>query len=412
MTTRILRFFGHAHREEDWLGGNGEASIVVTLNHRPVFNGTITQSRGDYLFQTHDIPLDFSGSLPMTVSVTSGTLSMGDVQITHDRIPNPIYNHEILGRFRSAETWAEKVSILCELANPVFSQEQIEFLLLEDPEHWAAQEKILNQHGCELTVLGPDSWREANRYDGDPDDYDNVINDVRQNVTLNGVLQVVPRGPGLNGTWSWAISSGDVLCCDLIISPTPAFRDISKNILWPYILPGLTMDFLNEIQLINELKRPDIKILDIGTGDGEILEELRKIHVQGQVHGLDTPNTEYKLNVEYDEFIEADLRYPLPMQDNTYDIIVCSNVFIKGVMELENTPPLTEDCLDEILRVITPGGIFIFHIDRVCWREFDRKIKQLINSDQISVIGQKWMRFRENMQMFPLGRLCLAVRKH
>jgi ubiquinone/menaquinone biosynthesis C-methylase UbiE len=182
------------------------------------------------------------------------------------------------------------------------------------------------------------------------------------------------------------------------------------------------MDFLDDIQLTNELKRPEIKILDIGTGYyGEILQELRKIHVQGQVHGLDIPDAKHYigvnaihhgLNAEYNQFIEADLRYPLPISNNTYDVVICSNVLVQSVMELENIPPLTADCLDEILRILIPGGIFICHIDRLCWREFDSKIKQLTNSHQISVLGQSWIYHREKLCMYPPVRLCLAVRKN
>lgn len=410
MTTRTLRFFGS--------NIDGDVTMLVTVNNQTVFDGTITRDQQGFLFEAHGIPLDFSGSLPMTVFIIRGSVTLGTVQISHDRIPNPIYNQENLSRFRSAETWTQKVSILCELANPSFSQEQIEFLLLEDPEHWIAQEKILGQHGCELTVIDPNSWREAKLYDRHSDD----PNDVRQNVTLNGILQVVPRGPGLNGTWSWTIHSGDMLCCDLIISPTPTVHNMPRElIVGAYPLPKLTMDFLDEIQLTNELKRPEINILDIGTGYGEILQELRKIHVQGQVHGLDVPTAKHYIGdnsirqsnvMEYDKFIDADLRYLLPISNSIYDVVICSNVLVQTVMELENTPPLTMDCLDEILRILTPGGIFICHIDRLCWRDFDRKIKQLTSSNQISVLGQSWMYHREKLCMYPPVRLCLAVRKN
>jgi ubiquinone/menaquinone biosynthesis C-methylase UbiE len=410
MTTRTLRFFGS--------NIDGDVTMLVTVNNQTVFDGTIARDQQGFLFEAHGIPLDFSGSLPMTVSIIRGSVTLGTVQISHDRIPNLIYNQENLSRFRSAETWTQKVSILCELANPSFTQEQIEFLLLEDPEHWVAQEKILGQHGCELTVIDPNSWREAKLYDKLSDD----PNDVRQHVTLNGILQVVPRGPGLNGTWSWTIHSGDVLACDLIISPTPTVHDMPRElIVGAYPLPGLTMDFLDKIQLTNELKRPEIKILDIGTGYGEISKELKKIHVQGQVHGLDVPNAKHYIGdnsilpsniAEYDEFIEADLRYPLPISNSIYDVVICSNVLVQTVMELENIPRLTADCLDEILRILTPGGIFICHIDRLCWVEFDQKIKQLTSSNQISVLGQSWIYHREKLCMYPPVRLCLAVRKN
>lgn len=418
MTTRTLRFFGSTHN-------NDPVELLVTLGGQKVFHGQITQSqslnRVDYLFEAHNIPLDFSGSLPMIVSVTGGTVTLGQIQITHDRILNPIYNHENLVRFQSAVTWTEKVSILTELACPVFSQDQIIFLSMEDPACWAQQEKTLNRHGCELTVLGPKSWRDLSNFRNSRNFSRNQrslitahYNDPRHNVTINEIPQTAPRGPNETGTWSWTITAGDVMCCDLMISAPPTEYDIDRNILGEYTLPKTTMDFLNEIQLTDELKRPGITILDIGTGGGEMLQELRDIQIQGRVHGSDTLTTLYELalNNSYDEFIPADLRYPLPMLDSSYDVVVCANVFLQSVMELENNPRMTADCLDEILRILTPGGLFICSIDRLCWQEFDQKIRQLIDSDQISILGQKWVYPREKLYMFPPSRLCMAVRKH
>jgi len=392
---RTLRFFGSTHSKE--------VELLVTLGNRTVFNGTITQGQEDFLFEAHNIPLDFSGKIPMAVSVTNGTVTLGRVQINHDRISNPIYNQENLNKFQAAVSWAKKISIMCDVARPTFSQDQIEFLRLEDPDHWVAQEKILNQHGCALTVLDPGSWRDVN-----------LLGDVRQNVTLNGILQTPSRTLGEIGTWSWIISTGDVLCYDLIISATPTFYDMPRENWGAYTLPEITMDFLNQIQLMNELKRPGIKILDIGAGRGEMLQQLRNNNILVTVHGLDTPNKglHYVLNHTYDEFIEADLRYTLPIADNIYDVVICSNVFLQSVMELENTPPMTADCLDEILRIVPPGGIFICSIDRLCWAEFDCKMHQLTDSDTISILGQIWVYQREKLYMFPPARLCMAVRKH
>lgn len=271
------------------------------------------------------------------------------------RIPNPIYNSQNLSRFKSTMTWAEKLSVITELASPALSQDQIEFLHSEDPANWPAQDQILNQHGCGLTVLVTDSSTE-------------------------------------------------------IDSKIPTVYDIPQEFQGAYILPKLTVDVLIKVMPLEKLIRPDIKILDIGTGRGQILQQLRNHNVSGQVHGLDCPDrpSYYQSDHTYDKFISADLRYTLPIQDNTYDVIVCSNVLIESVMQMENDPPLSEDCLDEILRVLVPGGIFVFNSDRFMWAAFDQKLNHLTT---IGILEQQWGYHRDRLYMFPPTRLCTALTK-
>lgn len=392
MVSRSLRFFGA-------LPEHGDVTLSVTVNGQLILDNHMVQKHGDFLFEINDIAMDFTGSVPMEVLITQGTLTLSTVMINYNRIPNPIYNDHILRRFQSAMTWSEKISIMRDLADPGFSQDQIDFLLLDDPAHWIQQEGILDQHGCGLTVLDPGSWREVN-LDDDP----------RTTVTINGILQIPCRGVGEMGTWHWTLTAGDVMSCYLMIAKTPTIHGMNKEFLGAYTLPKMTMDFLAEQISHNELKRSDLKILDIGTGTGEMLQELRAHGIHCECHGLDIPNktSDYFLINEYNQFIEADLRYPLPIQDNTYDIIICSNVFMASVMQLENDPALSEECLDEILRILTPQGIFVFSTDRPGQAAFDQKLNHFTN---ISVLAHSWGYHRDKIYMFPPTRLCIAVRK-
>jgi ubiquinone/menaquinone biosynthesis C-methylase UbiE len=269
------------------------------------------------------------------------------------RIPNPIYNDQTLERFRSAGTWAEKISIISELADPAFSPGQLEFLHSENPADWAAQDLILHQHGCGATVVVPS-------VDAD--------------------------------------------------QPTPTVYDIDQNFQGAYIMPRLIMDVLTTVRSIDQLNIVNVKILDIGTGRGQIIQALRNHGITAVVHGMDTPDRRpwYVLDHEYDQFIDADLRRPLPIKNNTYNIITCSNVFMQSAMHMENDPPISFDCLDEILRVLAPGGIFVFSIDRFAWVNFSHKLKHTTN---IRMVQQQWGYHRDRLYMFLPSRLCIALEK-
>jgi SAM-dependent methyltransferase len=175
-------------------------------------------------------------------------------------------------------------------------------------------------------------------------------------------------------------------------------------------MPGFTMDVLTTVRSIDQLNDLDVDILDIGTGRGQIIQALRNHGIIARVHGMDTPGRSpyYVLDHEYDQFIDADLRYPLPIQDSTYNIIICSNVFMESVMHMENDPPMSFDCLDEILRVLTPGGIFVFSIDRFNWVKLNHKLDHLTN---IRIVQQQWGYHRDRLYMFLPSRLCIALEK-
>jgi ubiquinone/menaquinone biosynthesis C-methylase UbiE len=371
MSLRTLRFFGS-------IDNNQEVSMLVTVAQRTVFNGTITAARQDFLFKVYDIPMDSIGSLPVTISIASGTLTWGPVLINYNRIPNPIYTSEVLTRFKSAVSWAEKIFIMSALAVPAFTQDQIKFLLSEDPAHWAAQNELLHQHGCGSTVIYSDSWR--------------VVDSQ-----LDGQL----------------MKSGDTLHYELMIPNTPTVHDLGQDFQGAYILPQGTIDVLTKVVSVDQLNRPGIKILDIGTGAGQILQTLRDQRVNSEIHGMDIPNKAdyYVLNSTYDQFIDADIRYPLPIPPDTYDVVVCSNVFMQSVMEMENDPALSAECLDEILKVLVPGGILVFNVDRLCWVDMDAKLNHLMDSQEISVLAQTWMYHRDRMYMFPPTRWCGCVTK-
>jgi len=95
-------------------------------------------------------------------------------------------------------------------------------------------------------------------------------------------------------------------------------------------------------------------ILDLGTGPGTFLRDIRKRHPQARAIGVEC--AEYMLAAANDlpegcEIITADLHDPqLPLADNSVDVVVAS-----VVLHEMHQPVRT---LQEMQRCLKPGGIF------------------------------------------------------
>jgi SAM-dependent methyltransferase len=402
MATRNLKFLGHSTH----------ADLTVKLGTQIVFNGSA--ANGPVLFEVSEFPMDFAGTVPMTIAVNNGTVTLKETLINYQRILNPIYNDQ--QRFKSAKTWAEQVSMISELADPAFSQDQIEFLQSENlynsffgHANFYNQEQLLYQHRCNLTVIDRDSWSPV------------CVGESRSNVVIDGRPQLPQRGPDENGTWEWTITSGSVLSCDLKIdqpsSPT--------EFLGEYQLPRILVEMLPK----DRLKRNSIiKILDLGVGDGQIGYELRQQGISSELHGLDVTRKEKALISDlYDCFIIADITQSIPAADEIYDIAICSNLLgLAGQYgrdniwkpygidddEYQDYPiEVTANCLEEILRTLCPGAIFVFSVTRVSWCEFDSELTRLKNTGRIHILKQNWEYHRNGYYMFPPRHMCVVIEK-
>lgn len=99
--------------------------------------------------------------------------------------------------------------------------------------------------------------------------------------------------------------------------------------------------------------RNDLTVLDLGAGTGFFTDILASTYQQ--VIGLDISNQMLKFaqqnRTDNIKWIEADA-YKLPLQNNSIDLIY-SNLMIQWCDPLKTV-------LDEIIRVLKPGGLFIF----------------------------------------------------
>ena len=120
----------------------------------------------------------------------------------------------------------------------------------------------------------------------------------------------------------------------------------------------------------------DALILDVGTGTGLVGKELAALGY-ANIDGIDysAPMLEVARKTGiYGALLEADLTEPLSTKSNSYDALICIGTFTHG--------HVGADCLDELFRILKPGGKFITAIRKTYWEPagFAAKILHLTKS--------------------------------
>ena len=128
----------------------------------------------------------------------------------------------------------------------------------------------------------------------------------------------------------------------------------------------------------------DAPILDIGCGTGLTSIALSKSGYS-TIDGLDFSAAMLEQAENrgfYRALIQADLNAPLEIADSSYAAALSSGTFTHGHVGAEP--------LDEIFRIIVPGGIFACTIHNDVWQDlgFDKKIRELSESGKIEVVEQ------------------------
>ena len=109
----------------------------------------------------------------------------------------------------------------------------------------------------------------------------------------------------------------------------------------------------------------DTVLLDVASGTGRIGHRLKSFGYEGVIDGIEASSEMIKesKNEFYrdlkEHFLSED--QPMPYPDNTYDAVVCAGALCLGHIQ--------HQCLDDMIRVLKPGGILLFNVAKL---EYDK----------------------------------------
>ena len=212
MTMRTVQILGQGY-------GSSPAQITVTTNGTTVFSGAVNTVDQPLpvlpnlavnlsnILCTFEIDQSFVGQIPMTCTVSTGSVIFALINANYVSIPNPVYTPAQSATLANPDTTqAERVAIYTQVANPPLSQQDIDTLL--DPSSTPQQVNTIRvAHNCMPYISSG-----ASGYGG----IDNT--DSRSSVTINGIAQTPDRGE-LPGTWWWTVGTGSSLAYQLDVDP-------------------------------------------------------------------------------------------------------------------------------------------------------------------------------------------------
>ena len=217
MSERTVVFQGLAY-------GASPATVQATANGVSIFSGTVTTQNQPVpsmpnpdlvsvaLF-TMTVDTAFSGTIPMTCEVTSGTIIFSVVRANYMLLANPIYSAEQIAILNNPSTTAEQRNAIYVAAPAVPPLSEADIALIQGPDTSADQYlAVLTAHNIQNTV------------NGGVDAFGLVsYADPRTNVYIDGILQNPDRPSGLTGAWWWTVGAGSTMSYDLTV----------QNNIWP-----------------------------------------------------------------------------------------------------------------------------------------------------------------------------------
>ncbi len=135
-----------------------------------------------------------------------------------------------------------------------------------------------------------------------------------------------------------------------------------------YLTPARTAELLAE-----NLADREAMILDVGCGTGLAGAELAARGYRC-IDALDFSSDMLKVAGArgcYRRLIEADLNLPLDLESESFDALICTGTFTHA--------HVGATCLDELFRVLKPGGLFACTVHDDVWQPagFENKVAEL-----------------------------------
>ncbi|MEO0327594.1 MAG: methyltransferase domain-containing protein [Pseudomonadota bacterium] len=147
-----------------------------------------------------------------------------------------------------------------------------------------------------------------------------------------------------------------------------------------YLTPSRTAALLAE-----HISDPNSAVLDVGSGTGLAGEKLK---AQGFINldALDYSQAMLDLAKRrgiYGALYVADLNKAIALSDASYDALICTGTFTHA--------HVGSGCLDELFRILKPGGKFACTVHKDVWQEagFDQKSEQLERDGLIKTLHQE-----------------------
>ncbi|MBL1281252.1 MAG: class I SAM-dependent methyltransferase [Fluviicola sp.] len=114
--------------------------------------------------------------------------------------------------------------------------------------------------------------------------------------------------------------------------------------------------------ILNSLDDSAESIIDIGCGNGYVLNEIAKVKSNKKLHGFDLKQPEGKLSFE---FTSGNIER-LPFEDNSFDIVLCNHT----VEHLLNE----EKCINELVRIARKKLIIVTPCQRYFYYTLDEHV--------------------------------------
>jgi hypothetical protein len=207
MANRTIQFLGSGYAPT----GTDPITVSATLNGNVVYTGTIPTAytseidhlpAGQVTLFTCELPVDFSGTVPMSISFNSpveSTVFFEQVLSNYMPMVNPVYTPTQVTALTDPTTpFADKMAIWTALAVPPLSEADV--TVLTTGTTWTEEKQaVLDAHNLAFIVSsGATTFLNVN---GD--------NDSRTNVVINGEPSMRNAEP--TGTWGWVVdSTGEV----------------------------------------------------------------------------------------------------------------------------------------------------------------------------------------------------------